>query len=282
MTLASETRRCSDRAGIQGSPIVGEPDSSIRASALTFRVLGVPVHAVQIPEVIEHMESWIRDCTAGQFIAVTGMHGVSESLREPRFRTILESASLVVPDGMPLVWLGRWNGHNLKRRVYGPELMETFCRLTGNQYRHFFYGGANGVPERLAEVLEQRYSVRVVGTYSPPFRSLRQEETDEVLERIRIANPDVLWVGLSTPKQEGWMYEHRDRLSIPVMVGVGAAFDFHTGRVKQAPTWMRENGLEWLFRLLSEPRRLWRRYLIQGTQFTWNVGLEMLRIKHFG
>ena len=280
MTVASETGRCSDRTEVQGST-AGEPDPSIRASALAFRVLGVPVHAVQIPEVIEHIERWIRNRAAGQFITVTGMHGVSVSLREPRFRTILESASLVVPDGMPLVWLGRWNGHNLKRRVYGPELMETFCRLTGDRYKHFLYGGANGVPEHLAEVFEKRYRVRVVGTYSPPFRPLKQEETDEVLERIRVASPDVLWVGLSTPKQECWMYDHRDRLSIPVLVGVGAAFDFHTGRVKQAPPWMRENGLEWLFRLLSEPRRLWRRYLIQGSQFAWNVGLEILGLKHF-
>jgi N-acetylglucosaminyldiphosphoundecaprenol N-acetyl-beta-D-mannosaminyltransferase len=246
-----------------------------------FAVLGAPIHAVQIPDVIQHIESWIRDRKSGRFIAVTGMHGVSESAKDPRFREILESASLVVPDGMPLVWLGRWKGHNLRRRVYGPELMETFCRGTGPRYRHFLYGGADGVAARLADVLHQRYGTQIVGTYCPPFRPLTAEETADVLQRIRFANPDILWIGLSTPKQERWMYEHRDRLSVPVLVGVGAAFDFHTGRVKQAPRWMRENGLEWFYRLLAEPRRLWRRYLIQGPQFAWNVGMEILGLKRF-
>lgn len=252
-----------------------------KADPAHFAVLGAPVHAVQIPDVIQHIESWIRDGESGRFIAVTGMHGVSESIQDLRFREILESASLVVPDGMPLVWLGRWKGHNMKRRVYGPELMETFCRETGPRYRHFLYGGADGVASRLADVLQQRYSTRIVGTYSPPFRPLTTEETADVIQRIRVVNPDILWVGLSTPKQERWMYENRGRLSVPVLVGVGAAFDFHTGRVKQAPHWMRENGLEWFYRLLSEPRRLWRRYLIQGPQFAWNVGMEILGLKRF-
>jgi N-acetylglucosaminyldiphosphoundecaprenol N-acetyl-beta-D-mannosaminyltransferase len=281
MAATGQAGRSSDEPEIQGSWPLPKAEKSIPRSPAKFRVLGAPVHAVQISDVVERMESWIHDCAAGQYITVTGMHGISESLREPHFREILESASLVVPDGMPLVWLGRWNGHGLRRRVYGPELMETFCRSTGDRYRHFLYGGAPGVPERLADVLQERYATRVVGSYSPPFRPLTQSEKSDVLDRIRAANADVLWVGLSTPKQEYWMYEHRDSLSIPVLVGVGAAFDFHTGRVKQAPRWMREHGLEWFFRLLSEPRRLWRRYLIQGSHFAWNVGLEILGLKHF-
>lgn len=281
MTVISETKRDTSRASAHSSVTGSISGCAERPGPVSFAVLGAPVHAVQIPDVTEYMENWIRDGRSGQFIAVTGMHGVSEAVKEPRFRSILESASLVVPDGMPLVWIGRWKGHNLKRRVYGPELMETFCRVTGPRYRHFLYGGADGVAPHLAEVLSQRYGVRVVGTYTPPFRPLTTEETHEALERIRIANPDVLWVGLSTPKQERWMYAHRDRLSVPVLVGVGAAFDFHTGRVRQAPRCMQENGLEWFFRLVSEPRRLWRRYLIQGPQFAWNVGLEILGLKRF-
>jgi N-acetylglucosaminyldiphosphoundecaprenol N-acetyl-beta-D-mannosaminyltransferase len=159
--------------------------------------------------------------------------------------------------------------------------MEVFCRLTGDLYRHFLYGGAPGVPEHLAEVLTRQYGTRVVGTYSPPFRSLTEREKQDVAARIEATNADVLWVGLSTPKQERWMAEYRERLRVPVMLGVGAAFDFHTGRVKRAPSWMRENGLEWLFRLLMEPRRLWRRYLIGGSQFVWNNSLELLRIKTY-
>jgi N-acetylglucosaminyldiphosphoundecaprenol N-acetyl-beta-D-mannosaminyltransferase len=243
--------------------------------------LGVRVNAVQIPDVIDQMERWIRSRDAGHFVTLTGMHGVSESQRNPDFRAILNAADLVLPDGMPLVWLGRRHGHALKRRVYGPELMETFCRLTGDRYQHFLYGGAAGVPERLAKVLEQRYGNRVVGVCSPPFRAQTEAEKAEVVARIRAADPDVVWVGLSTPKQERWMAEFRDRLGVTILVGVGAAFDFHIGRVKQAPPWMRERGLEWLFRLIQEPRRLWKRYLIHGSRFGWNASLELLNLRKF-
>lgn len=244
-----------------------------------FRVLGVRVHAVQIPGVIALMEGWIRRCEMGNYVAVTGMHGIMEAQRSGAFKSILNRASLVVTDGMPLVWLGRWNHMTMRRRVYGPELMETFCRATGGTYRHFFYGGAEGVAEQLGETLRRRFGIQVAGTYCPPFRKLSEQEEKEVILKIREAAPDVLWVGLSTPKQECWMAEHQGRIPVPVMVGVGAAFDFHTGRTRQAPVWMREHGLEWLFRLLSEPRRLWRRYLIYGPQFVWAVALELSGIR---
>jgi len=156
--------------------------------------------------------------------------------------------------------------------------METFCRETGAKYRHFFYGGASGVPELLAKVMEKRHKIRIAGCWSPPYRPLTDVEEVALKEMIAAAEPDLLWVGLSTPKQERWMHRHRDSLSVPLMMGVGAAFDFHTGRVKQAPTWIQESGLEWLFRMIQEPRRLWRRYLINGGEFIWNVALESLRI----
>jgi len=247
----------------------------------SFTVLGVRVDAVQIPQVVSLMQRWIQERAAVHYIAVTGMHGVMEAQQDPGFRSILEVADLVVPDGMPLVWLGRRHGHALRRRVYGPELMETFCCTTGTSYRHFFYGGGPGVADRVAGVLKQRYGVNVAGTYFPPFRPLTEEENEQVSSRIRAAAPDVVWVGLGTPKQERWMYEHSARLRAPVMVGVGAGFDFVAGRVKQAPAWMRESGLEWLFRLIQEPRRLWRRYFINGAEFVWKVSLELLGFKKF-
>lgn len=246
-----------------------------------FKVLGVTVDAVQIPDVIDLMECWIAARSACHFIAFTGMHGITESLHDPLFKRILNSADLLVADGMPLVWLGRRHGYPLRRRVYGPELMETFCRKTGSRYRHYFYGGGPGVADRLAEVVGQRHGVRIVGTYSPPFRPLREEEKVEVDRRIQAAAPDVVWVGLSTPKQERWMHEYRQRLPVPLLAGVGAAFDMLAGRVKQAPAWMQENGLEWSFRLVQEPRRLWRRYLVIGPQFVWNVSLALLAVKKF-
>jgi N-acetylglucosaminyldiphosphoundecaprenol N-acetyl-beta-D-mannosaminyltransferase len=250
---------------------------------ITVKILGVRVDAVQIPDVIAQMEEWIRERNTCRYIAVTGMHGVTEAQHDARFKTILNSAALVVPDGMPLVWLSRLRGRGLKRRVYGPELMLRFCEETVRRgYRHFLYGGAAGVPEKLAETLASRFpGVEVAGTYSPPFRPLTEEEDAQIVASIRQAAPDVLWVGLSTPKQERWMHEHRERLNVPVLVGVGAAFDINSGRIRQAPRWMREHGLEWLFRLLQEPRRLWRRYLLGGSQFLFYVGLELLGLKKF-
>jgi N-acetylglucosaminyldiphosphoundecaprenol N-acetyl-beta-D-mannosaminyltransferase len=249
--------------------------------ANSFRVLGVRVDAVQIPEVISRITGWIEERCAGNYIAVTGMHGVVEAQQNRELNAILNQASLVVADGMPLVWVGRRYGFNLPRRVYGPELLETFCRATGDRYSHFFYGGAPGVAERLGKILQQRFGIRVTGAYSPPFRPLNAGEKRWLREVVRNAQPDVLWVGLSTPKQETWMAEYRDLLGVPVMVGVGAAFDFLTGRTSQAPRWMREHGLEWSFRLATEPRRLWRRYLIGGSRFLWNVALETSRIKKY-
>ncbi len=221
------------------------------------------------------MSEWIEGRQAGNYIAVTGMHGVMEAHHSAHFKDVLNGATLVVADGMPLVWVGKARRSGMRRRVYGPELMETFCRRTGDRYSHYFYGGAPGVADQLGKVLHRRFGIRVAGSYSPPFRHLTPYEEQEVLTFLRECRPDVLWVGLSTPKQEAWMAEYRDRLGVPVLVGVGAAFDFFTGRTRQAPRWMRENGFEWLFRLATEPRRLWRRYLVYGSQFAWNVSLEL-------
>ena len=247
-----------------------------------FRVLGVRVNAVQIPEVVPLLERWIQARDRTRYVAVTGMHGVSEAQQDATFRWVLECADLVVPDGMPLVWLGRWEGFPLARRVYGPELLATFMGHTGPRYRHFFYGGAPGLADKLAETCRQRHGIQVAGTYCPPFRPLTAEEEEAAMIAINQANADVLWVGLSTPKQEKWMFAHRDKVSVPVLLGVGAAFDLNAGTLRQAPSWMREHGLEWLFRLLMEPRRLWRRYLLNGSEFVWNVVLEMVGLKTVG
>jgi N-acetylglucosaminyldiphosphoundecaprenol N-acetyl-beta-D-mannosaminyltransferase len=196
---------------------------------------------------------------------------------------ILRTASLVVPDGMPLVWLGRLHGYAMPRRVYGPELMLEFCGATASRgLRHYFYGGADGVADALAARMAERFPGLVVaGTFTPPFRALTAEEDAEVTRRINEARADVIWIGLSTPKQERWMHQHCDRVNVPVMVGVGAAFDMHTGRVRQAPSWMRENGLEWFYRLVHEPQRLWHRYLVLGSSFVCNVSLELAGLRTF-
>jgi N-acetylglucosaminyldiphosphoundecaprenol N-acetyl-beta-D-mannosaminyltransferase len=249
----------------------------------TFSILGVRVNAVQIPDVIREMETWISRRDGCRYIAVTGMHGITEAQHDRAFNNVLRQADLVVPDGMPIVWLGRLRGHAMRRRVYGPELMLTFCRDTISRgYRHFLFGGDVGVAEQLANGLtKQCPGISVVGAHTPPFRPMTPDEDMGIVDAINEAAPDVLWVGLSTPKQEKWMHEHRERLRVPVTVGVGAAFDFLSRRKRQAPRWMQENGLEWLFRLAQEPARLWKRYLIGGAQFIFLVVLEMLGIRRF-
>ncbi len=259
-------------------------DASRRAPAAsaTFKVLGIPVNAVQIPDAIAVLERWIAERGPARYVAVTGMHGVTEALTNDRFRNILKNAGMVVSDGMPLVWLGKIRGFaNMQRRVYGPELTETFFQQTGSKYRHFFYGGAEGVGVDLGRKYQELYGAQIAGSYSPPFRPLTLEEDAKVCAMIHDSGADIVWVGLSTPKQETWMYDHRDKLNVPAMLGIGAAFDLNTGRLVQAPRWMRENGLEWLFRLLAEPKRLWKRYLILIPKFLGNVLLELSGLRKY-
>lgn len=243
-----------------------------------FRVLTVSVDAVQLPEVIDRIEQWILEKAVGRYIAVTNVHVVVEAHHDESFRQTIESADMVVPDGMPLIWLGRRRGFQLSKRVCGADLFEQFCRSTrGKGYRHFLYGGAPGVPELLGEILTRRFpGVCIAGTYSPPFRPMTHEEDQQATEMINRSAADVLWVGLGCPKQERWMYAHRGQLSVPVMVGVGAAFDFISGRVPRAPRVIGDLGFEWLYRLSKEPRRLWRRNVVSSSAFVYYCLREML------
>jgi N-acetylglucosaminyldiphosphoundecaprenol N-acetyl-beta-D-mannosaminyltransferase len=205
------------------------------------------------------------------------VHGVIEGRRDATFRRILNRAALVLPDGMPLVWFGRLRGHRGIQRVYGPGFMEAvLARTAGAAVRHFFYGGQPGVAEDLARRMSARFpGLKIAGTYCPPFRPLSQSELEMVARTINEAGPDIVWVGLSTPKQERWIAEVRERLRAKVVVSVGAAFDYHTGRLRQAPAWMQRAALEWLFRLWQEPGRLWRRYAVNNPRF---LGLAVLQL----
>src|SRR5258708_19404900 len=217
------------------APEDAQPRKLVR-SYPSYHQLGGRVNAVQITDVIETVEEWIACHSGAQYIAVTGMHGMTEAYRDPDFKRVLNQAGLVVPDGMPLVWLARYHGFKLKRRVYGPELMLKFCEATAQKgYRHFFYGGGEGIARLLETALKRRFPHLVVaGTYTPPFRPLTPQEETEIVDVLAQAQPDILWVGLSTPKQEKWMHAHR-HLPVPAMIGVGAAFDLNAGRLKQAP-----------------------------------------------
>ncbi len=250
-------------------------------------VLGTKVSLVQIPDVVAALDSWIaqrRGLGPAAYVVTTNVYGVMMAQRTPAHRRAINGADMAVPDGMPLVWVARGRGaRHMQRRVYGPELFEACCEAARRRsWRFYFYGGAEGVAQRLTALVRERYpGVQVVGAETPPFRPLTPAEDAEVCQRINAAQPDVVWVGLGGAKQDTWMAEHASRLQVPVLVGVGAAFDFFTGRVTQAPRWMREHGLEWLFRLFAEPRRLWRRYLVYNPWFALCLLLEVTRLKKF-
>jgi N-acetylglucosaminyldiphosphoundecaprenol N-acetyl-beta-D-mannosaminyltransferase len=216
---------------------------------------------------------------ANRYVCLCTVHGIGEARRDPAFRRILNDSWLTTPDGMPLVWLGpRGVG-----RVYGPDLMLAVCdagRPAGT--RHFLYGGGPGVAERLAERLLARFpGLEVAGTFTPPFRDLTAEEASGLAARVREARADIVWVGLGTPKQERFMAGVGRGLGDVLLVGVGAAFDFHSGRVAQAPRWMQRSGLEWLFRLAVEPLRLAPRYLATNPAFLARLAAEKLGLRRY-
>jgi len=235
-------------------------------------VLGVGISAITIDSAVEEIERWVAD-DEQHYVCVTGVHGVMESQRDDVLRDIHNRSGLTTPDGMPMVWASHWAGHRQVQRVYGPDLMLALCaRSVERGWTSFFYGGKEGIPELLAERLQTRFPGLVVaGCYSPPFRPLTSDEDDQVIAMINEAQPDLVWVGLSTPKQERWMADHVGRIDAPVMLGVGAAFDIHAGVLPQAPSWMQRSGLEWLYRLGKEPRRLWKRYAVNNPRFVWSI-----------
>ena len=247
-----------------------------------FNVLGVALHAMNLSLATEAVLAALRERRKG-YVCVTGVHGVSEAQNDPQLRAVLNAAFLNTTDGMPLVWLGRRAFGNWVDRVYGPDLMlEIFQATQHTEYRHFLYGGAPGVAEELKRRLEARFpGVKISGTYCPPFRPLNATEDADLQRLVREARPDIIWVGLSTPKQERFMAEFLPKLETTLLFGVGAAFDFHSGRVSQAPRWMQRSGLEWFYRLCSEPRRLGRRYLVNNPLFLWRILGQMLGLRKY-
>jgi N-acetylglucosaminyldiphosphoundecaprenol N-acetyl-beta-D-mannosaminyltransferase len=243
-------------------------------------VLGVGVHAIDLPGTASIIERAVHEGTKG-YVCVTGVHGVMEAQRDPEFRNILNRAMLVTPDGMPTVWVGRMQGNSTMKRVFGPDLMLEVCRRSaGTGIRHFLYGGNPGIANELAECLRGRFpGITVVGTFTPPFRPLEPSEQLTLERQLEITQPDLLWVGLSTPKQEKFMAANFGRLSCKVMIGVGAAFDIHTGHVHDAPRWVKEAGLQWAHRLYQEPKRLWKRYLINNSAFLVAISLQLAGLR---
>lgn len=256
--------------------------STIKPTISRANVLGVGVSAINMNDAVRLSDLLISRNESG-YVCVTGVHGVIEAQTDPQFRKILNSSYITTPDGMPTVWVGRAQGYGEMRRVYGPDFMLELCSKSVEKgYKHFLYGGNTNVAENLATVLTTKYpGLRIVGTYTPPFRPLTADEERDLIALVKEAKPDIMWIGLSTPKQERFMSEYLHKLEVKLMVGVGAAFDIHTGGIRDAPGWMKSAGLQWLHRLCQEPKRLWRRYLINNPKFIWNVCLQCLGFRKF-
>lgn len=232
------------------------------------KVLGVGVSALTLRQARDLVIS-VRGNLRRGYICLGTAHGLTEARRDPELRRIYNASYLTTPDGMPLVWLGPPG----VERVYGPDLMLAVCEAGVRVgLRHYFYGGVPGVADQLAVKLAARFSgLEIAGTFTPPFRALNEREGAQLRAHISHARPDVIWVGLSSPKQEKFMAEYWRELDAGLLIGVGAAFDFHSGRVRQAPRWIQRSGFEWLFRLWTEPRRLARRYLTTTPLFALRV-----------
>jgi N-acetylglucosaminyldiphosphoundecaprenol N-acetyl-beta-D-mannosaminyltransferase len=245
-------------------------------------VLGVGLSVINLDSAVDAVTQALERKQKG-YVCVTGVHGVSEAQTNPAFRAILNHSFLTTPDGMPMVWMGRLQGFREMGRVYGPDLMLRVCDWTRTRgYKHFLYGGAPGVVEELKQRLERQFpGLQIAGHYTPPFRPLTTDEEAQLARQVAALKPDLFWVGLSTPKQEQFMAKYWQTLDATLFFGVGAAFDFHAGRMRQAPRWMQRCGLEWLFRLLCEPRRLWKRYFKNNPLFLWRAACQLTHLREY-
>ncbi len=251
-------------ARVQGSEGAANPHHEDRRAG---DILGCRISAISRRDVLERVRVWVAEGSS-RYIVVCNVHSVMTAWRDPQFRAVINGADLATPDGMPLVWGLRLLGFRRQERVCGPDLMLDLCRLAAAEgYPVFLYGGTEETLEKLQARLEGMLpALSVAGRFAPPFRPLSRQEDEAVTAMIAASGARIVFVGIGCPKQEVWMAAHSGTIPA-VMVGVGAAFDFHGGRLRRAPSWMQRSGLEWLFRLLAEPRRLWRRYLVNNPLF---------------
>jgi N-acetylglucosaminyldiphosphoundecaprenol N-acetyl-beta-D-mannosaminyltransferase len=234
-------------------------------------VLGAPIDVINEREAIEQIAAW-AELRESRAISICNAHSAVTASRDPEFMNVLERSDMVTADGMPLVWMLRQQGHRRQERVDGPDLMWEACSEAQSRgLRVFLYGSTPDTLEALGRHLQRSFpDLMLVGAVSPPFRALNDAEDEAMVRRIEESGAQILFVGLGCPRQEAWMLAHRGRINA-VMIGVGAAFDFHAGTLSRAPNWMRSSGLEWLYRLGCEPRRLWKRYLITNSLFVWGA-----------
>lgn len=259
---------------------LAEHDEETKAP-LRANVLGVEIDSVNLTLALSLIAERLRNGPKGYVCAVS-VHGILEAMRNRAVADALARAAIALPDGAPTVWVGRLQGCQAIDHVTGPAIMqEIFSRVEFGSYSHFFYGGRPGVAEELATRLRQQYPwVKVAGTYTPPFRELTDEEESQLISSINRLRPDIVWVGISTPRQDLFMRKILPHIHTRLMFGVGAAFDFLIGSVRYCSAWMKRAGLHWLHRLAQDPRRLWRRNL-GNTAFLWHVALQLSRLRAY-
>lgn len=259
--------------------LTSSPNPDTSSGRRRAPVVGIPIDSLTAAEAVQRISAWGR-ASESRYVCICNVHSVVTASREPAFRAVVENADLATPDGAPVAWMLRRLGHAGQRRVSGPDLMLDYCAhaaATGEAI--YLYGSTEATLGALQAHLQRQYpTLRIAGADAPPFRTLTPDEDRAAVERINASGAATVWVSLGCPKQEHWMAAHRGRV-MAVMVGVGAAFDFHAGTVRRAPGWMRASGLEWLHRLASEPRRLWKRYLVTNTLFMVGAALQLLRLR---
>jgi N-acetylglucosaminyldiphosphoundecaprenol N-acetyl-beta-D-mannosaminyltransferase len=261
----------------RSGPSVKAGRSSDRAN-----VLGIEVDALDLPEALVRIEDALKTRRKG-YVCMAGVHGIMEAQRRPDVLRSYAGSFMTLPDGRPTVWVGRLQGHRAIRQVTGPDLMvEIFRRKQFAGYRHFLYGGKPGVAEELAQRFSRQFPwAQIVGTYTPPFRDLTLLEERGLISMLRALQPSIIWVGISTPRQELFMRRYLPLLDTTLMFGVGAAFDFHTGRIRDCADWIKRLGLQWLHRLIQDPRHLLWRYLRNNPAFLWQIGLQLTSLRTY-
>ena len=245
-------------------------------------VLGTQIAPMNMESALAYLADALKQQRKG-YVCLAGVHGVMEAHRNPDLRPVYSDSLLTAPDGMPTVWVGHRQGHTTMRQITGPDLMlEVLSRPEFSSCTHFLYGGKEGVASELQRAMRRRFpEVKIVGTFTPPYQELTAQEEDALIQTIAEQTPTVIWVGISTPRQERFMRHMLPRLQTQLMFGVGAAFDFHTGRIRDCPTWVKRAGLQWLDRLLQDPQRLWKRYLRNNSTFLWHIFLQFSGLRTY-
>lgn len=240
----------------------------------TCNILDVNIAAINMDWLVEYIKEHIEDIS-GEYVTVANVHTTVMAYENPEYNKIQNGGIMAIPDGGPLSAVGRNRGFEKMSRTTGPSLMEEIFEISPEKgYRHYFYGSTEETLEKLRQKLEGNFpGIQVVGMYSPPFRSLTEEEDEDIVKCINDTKPNFVWVGLGAPKQERFMAEHQGKMK-GLMIGVGAGFDYHAGNIKRAPMWMQKSNLEWVFRLMQDPRRLFNRYFLTNAKFIWHVILR--------